>query len=422
MHDLNQTCRRLSTRKRRKGKPSLKALSKSGRNNARQPLAPISAALKSPKVKQQIFDRLLAFQKDAQSVLMPQFLKDGPSLGQRERRVVVMDANWWLWNIAMACTPGILISIVCQYFKSDMQEFYRKQQLLEGNDVNENEGHNNMEEEEENDPSRKANSVWTLQSSSMWNKISEVFPFQQKNDEEDNAADLNGHIDIEDDANNVQRVAPFHNIPTEVITHTPILLQTAQSEPSAQDLMIRIEALENQIQEFKENNSTSSRNRNTPERPSRRSGSNIEKRIHRNQKRTSQSDNEAKDDNAIAERSNLDMLMTFATNNLQEKREAVLNAGQQLRQKLEDQCGITPATKEGDSVAQEPPRDDSMNLAVSTEPSYGDEESSNYDAVTKKEDSPTETDINAKGDVNNRMHKRWFQRLPFFGNRNKNDK
>jgi len=368
-------------------------------------------------VKQEIFDRLIEFQKDAQSILMPQFLKDGPSLGQRERRGVVMDANWWLWNIAMACTPGLLITLVCQYYKSDMEEFYKKQQLLEGKEEN----GSRVEEGEKNNPSSKADSMWTLES---WSAISEVFSSQQKQEKNQDDDDLDGQIVHEGDKSNLQKVASIQKNHTENTDgdniSIPIPPQTAQSEPNAQDLMTRIEALENQIQEFKEQNNK------TPESTtSRRSGSNIQKRMHGDRQRTKQDQNEPHNDNNTAERSSLDMLLSFATTNLHDKGEAVVNAGQELRRKLEDQCGITPILKEGDSLAEDTPQDESAGLVVvSTEPLSFTEQSSHQVVVSRRQDSLIEPDtqIDAKEDATNSTKNKWFHRLHFLGNRNKNDK
>lgn len=42
---------------------------------------------------------------------------------------VVMDARWWIWNVAFALLPAILIAVYCEFRGKPLVEEYRKQQM-----------------------------------------------------------------------------------------------------------------------------------------------------------------------------------------------------------------------------------------------------------------------------------------------------
>ena len=426
---LDQSCRRFSLKKRRKGNPSSSApnaLSKIRHNKvtSKQPLAQISKALSSPSVKNEIFGKLLEFQKDVQKVLMPQFLKDGPSFAQRERQAVVMDSKWWCWNIAMACTPGVLIALVCRCYKSDMEEFYRKQNQIDSRkgesddfEIERNATKEEEEEEEGSNSSIKGNTMWDFQSSSVWRAISELLDHQQIINVKQDDAEMDRKSVYEHDDNNDDETIPFlQTIPAEDSNDDLSVAQTSQSEPSPQYLMTRIEALENQIEEMKKKH-----NVKTTGRPPR---SNIQNRRDADRLRKRQTEKEADNDTTPAKRSSIDMLKLVISNNLKEKGDAALKAGQDFRRIVEDQCGIAPTTKEENRADALVHEENSADAVVSIETSFrsSDEEPLNQDLIIEKHELPSDVDeeMNAKEKAG--MKRRWFQRLNLFGSRNKHDR
>lgn len=177
--------RQFATRKRRKSKPPVKPSSKSKFKNSKvKALPPISEVITSPKVQKKAFNKLVEFQKELQSRLMPQFLKDGPSLGDRQREVIVMDLNWWLRNLAIACIPGLTVASVCKFYEKDMEDFYRQQKLLEENkanggsvamnhDVGGNADHEIAYGEE--------SGIWARRKTSIWDAAMAAFGLQSDN-------------------------------------------------------------------------------------------------------------------------------------------------------------------------------------------------------------------------------------------------
>jgi len=374
-------------------------------------------------VKKEMFGKLLEFQKDVQKVLMPQFLKDGPSFAQRERRAVVMDSKWWCWNIAMACTPGVLIALVCKCYKSDMEEFYRKQNLIdsrkgerddfeiERNATKEEE----KEEEEGSNSSSQANSMWTFQSPSIWRVISELLDHEQIMNVKQDDAEMDRKSVHEHDDSNDETIPFLHTIPAEDSNVDLSVAQTSQSEPSPQYLMTRIETLENQIEELKRKDTVK-----TTGRPPR---SNIQNRRDADRLRKGKTENEADNDITPAKRSSIDMLKLVISNNLKEKGEAALKAGQEFRRIVEDQCGIAPTVKEENRAYAQVHEENSADAEVSIEPSFRsyDEKSCNQDLVVGEHDLPTGVDEESYAKEKGGMKSRWFQRLHLFGSRSKHD-
>mmetsp|Transcript_2619 Transcript_2619/g.3789 ORF Transcript_2619/g.3789 Transcript_2619/m.3789 type:complete len:391 (-) Transcript_2619:229-1401(-) len=75
---------------------------------------------------------VMAFQKNVKKKLSDEFEIRFPSVSERwklirdsanERRVI-MDDFWWKWNIAIALMPVIIIAIVCESMKPEMEEYY----------------------------------------------------------------------------------------------------------------------------------------------------------------------------------------------------------------------------------------------------------------------------------------------------------
>lgn len=421
---LDHSCRRFSVKKRRKGNPSSSApnaLSKMRHNKvtSKQPLAQISKVLSSSSVKNEIFGKLLEFQKDVQKVLMPQFLKDGPSFAQRERQAVVMDSKWWCWNIAMACTPGVLIALVCRCYKNDMEEFYRKQNQIDSrkgeSDDFEIERNATKDEEEGSNSSSTANSMWTFQSSSVWRAISELLDHQQIINIKQDDAEMDKISVYEHDDSNAETIPFLQTIPAEDSNVDLSIAQTSQSEPSPQYLMTRIEALENQIEELKR--------KNTVKTTGRPPMSNIQNRRDADRLRKRQTEKEADNDTTPAERSSIDMLKIVISNNLKEKGEAALKAGQEFRRIVEDQCGIAPTAKEEKSADGLVLDENSADAVVSIETSFrsADEKPCNQDLIVEEHDLPTDVDEEIHANEKRGMKSRWFQSLNLFGSRNKHD-
>ena len=424
---LDQSCRRYSVKKRRKGNPSSSApnaLSKIRQNKlaSKQPLAEISKALSSPSVKNEIFGKLLEFQKDVQKVLMPQFLKDGPSFAQRERQAVVMDSKWWCWNIAMACTPGVMIALVCRCYKSDMEEFYQKQNQIdsrkEESDDFENERNATKEEEEGNNSSIEANSMWNFQASSVWRAISELLDHQQIINVKQDDAEMDRKSVYEHDDSNDKTVPFLQTIPAENSNVDLSVAQTSQSEPSPNYLMTRIEALENQIEEMKKTNNVKTTGRSPR--------SNIQNRRDADRLRKRQTEKEADNDTTPAKRStrSMDMLKLVISNNLKEKGDAALKAGQEFRRIVEGQYRITPTTKEENSADALDHEENSADAVISIETPFrsSDEKSWNQDLIIEEHELSSDVDEEMNTKEKAGMKSRWFQRLNLFGSRNKHDR
>ena len=145
-------------------------------------MAPLSTALTSPKVQRQLFDKLINNQKEARDGLTPNFIQDRPSLAERERKGPKMDAWWWTWNLAQACIPAMTVVAVCQFYKSDMEEFYRKQQLLDKNDLNGDSNDHTFIDGDDGNGDEKASvskSPWLRENSSVLNAVVDVFGFQK---------------------------------------------------------------------------------------------------------------------------------------------------------------------------------------------------------------------------------------------------
>mmetsp|Transcript_8587 Transcript_8587/g.9909 ORF Transcript_8587/g.9909 Transcript_8587/m.9909 type:complete len:488 (-) Transcript_8587:174-1637(-) len=134
-------------KKRRNPPPKLSKHAKSNKNsqnmittrNSRRmqkvtnsnPLPPISKILTSPKLHRRVMDKLVHFQKETQSILLPDSLQNGrPSHEQRMAKTIVMDLKWWTWNIALACVPALLIMSVCEYYQDEMKEYYERQKMM----------------------------------------------------------------------------------------------------------------------------------------------------------------------------------------------------------------------------------------------------------------------------------------------------
>jgi len=75
---------------------------------------------------------VMAFQKNVQKKLSDEFEIRFPSVSERwklirdsaNERGVIMDEFWWKWNIALALMPVIIIAIICESMKPEMEEYY----------------------------------------------------------------------------------------------------------------------------------------------------------------------------------------------------------------------------------------------------------------------------------------------------------
>ena len=84
--------------------------------------------ISSQKFQTQVMDKIASFQNQIQRTLLPESMQrvNRPSEEERMRNSVVMDRKWWIWNLALACLPGILIACVCEYHQTEMKEYYKR--------------------------------------------------------------------------------------------------------------------------------------------------------------------------------------------------------------------------------------------------------------------------------------------------------
>lgn len=129
-------------KRRRKSKPRPSSSSSSSPSSSKTALArvqtrkpsavaPLSTVLASPKLQKRLYDKFIDFRQSAQDAFKSHFESDGAFFALRERRRIEMDAKWWTWNLLLACTPGLLLFLICQYYKGEMEEFYLRQKMIE---------------------------------------------------------------------------------------------------------------------------------------------------------------------------------------------------------------------------------------------------------------------------------------------------
>jgi len=92
-------------------------------------LKPISEILTSPKLHENVSNRLTEMKENVKSSLMPTSFQNRPPV--KHRKGLVMDRNWWFYNICLSCMPALLIAVMCYHEKGNMEKFYDDQRLLD---------------------------------------------------------------------------------------------------------------------------------------------------------------------------------------------------------------------------------------------------------------------------------------------------
>ncbi len=135
------------SKRKRKGKPlkkskSLRAIitsSRSPSSKSKSPLTPISKIITSPKFQDKMKTKLLDFQKEMQELFLPQFFKDTKRFQrfhEAKSKGLVMDAKWWTWNLLVALVPGAIVALVCEWHREEMETYYREQHIKEMKKLN----------------------------------------------------------------------------------------------------------------------------------------------------------------------------------------------------------------------------------------------------------------------------------------------
>ena len=118
------------------------------------------------------------------------------------------------------------------------------------------------------------------------------------------------------------------------------------------------------------------------------------------------------------------MLKLVISNNLKEKGDAALKAGQEFRRIVEGQYRITPTTKEENSADALDHEENSADAVISIETPFrsSDEKSWNQDLIIEEHELSSDVDEEMNTKEKAGMKSRWFQRLNLFGSRNKHDR
>lgn len=95
-------------------------------------MKPLSSKVEAIQDKHQIFqnqivDQMSSIQSKIQNFFLPEsLLKNRPSFEEQRKNAVVMDRTWWMWNLALACVPGVIIACICEYYQPEMEQYYEK--------------------------------------------------------------------------------------------------------------------------------------------------------------------------------------------------------------------------------------------------------------------------------------------------------
>jgi hypothetical protein len=414
--------RQLSTKKKRRKskapKPSSKSLSKSSKNV--KPLAPISKVLTSPKVQKQAFNKLVDFQKEVQSFLTPEFMKDRPAFAEREKVGPVMDHNWWLWNLALACVPGLMVAAICKFYEGDMEDFYRQQKLLEENKAN-----GVPMNVDENEITRSAppgddeeGGVWARRRTSVWNAAMDIFGFQSKmemDEENQNRVLTNDDGEITQQATNTRGDEVDAERQSLEGTRTRTIeseaTQDSQEQPTMDSLIQRIELLEKQLEP---------RNQNDTRVPSERQLdlSNIRNRRNGVPRKIV---SEEANSNTIESKTiqfNMDIVKESIKHFLQQKSDDLMQRGSEVKRSILDKVG----DEDSDHVEQGAMnKEDDSKLPVSdnvTATSKGAPNLENKEKVVDESNANGEDVLNSDSEAAPRH--RWWRRIPLLKTNHKN--
>jgi hypothetical protein len=68
--------------------------------------------------------------RDAREVVV----KDPPSSSRPLRMQVIMDSNWWMWNLLLAASPAVIIALYCEFVAKPQMIEQLQQQAQQGDD------------------------------------------------------------------------------------------------------------------------------------------------------------------------------------------------------------------------------------------------------------------------------------------------
>ena len=83
----------------------------------------------SDKFHHSVVDRLTHIQVQTRSILFPEYIKNRPKM--EDRKGPNMNAYWWFWNILLAMTPGMFVVCICEFFRSEYEDYNMRIQIFQ---------------------------------------------------------------------------------------------------------------------------------------------------------------------------------------------------------------------------------------------------------------------------------------------------
>lgn len=87
----------------------------------------------SPSTSNQFLDKIQSIQTNVQNFILPSSIQkqfsNRPSTEQQLQKAVVMDGKWWLWNMALSCMPGVFVICICEYYRGEMKDYYKRMNM-----------------------------------------------------------------------------------------------------------------------------------------------------------------------------------------------------------------------------------------------------------------------------------------------------
>ena len=412
--DAYRIARQFSTKRRRKGKLKkassssksnsiISRLSQNASSNLKTPkaLVPISKAITSPKVQKEAFGRFLEFQKKVQSAILPDFWKNRSlSITEREKATLVMDGRWWMWNLALAAVPALTVHVICQYYQSEMEEFYRHQRILEakknGLDISEED----MEFVNSSSTGVKENgNLWDIKETSFWGAVTDILRLQSDGVVKEQADESTNIIHTSNEDNE-----DFDRENDNIATSDGQTIQnSSQEELTIESMMERIELLEKKLE---------ARNQN-PNRKSSSRQSNIRSRRMVAQELENQVD-ESPDSNKIKTqeiRFNMDVYKEGMSRFAKQKYDEILHRGNELKQSilgtLDDEPKPNIDEQENDDILVKIQSDDYPA------PILNDEKLKANPLEAQIADTVNEAET-LRSEKENPTKNKWLKRIPFF--------
>jgi len=317
-----------------------------------------------------------------------------------------MDANWWMWNIALACFPALGLGAICRYYRSDMEQFYIKQQAVDKNrmqgddssDGDDGDGDGNGDGNgNDNGVIVQNGTVWATQKTTVWNAAMNVFGFESNsqikqpgNDQgEQETHDTSTHkveslsLSVEEDTNDGNAVQSSQ----------------AQEQPTIEQLIHRVETLEKQLGTKEAKNSRD----HGEQRPHQ---SNIQNRRDA-QARQRIEDADPKDYESKTIRLDRDGFKEGLKKRMQERSDEIFQRCTELKRTILEQVSSSSTNEEigtsGDEKDDGPLEDNGIlvtNINI------------NPDGVQKHEDLLEEVRDKCK-DVTNAPREHWWKKLVF---------